>query len=282
MKTLGDLIDEGIHVRREAVRVIVTPVCAARALQFNVQNRYMRRSNFEYYCLVISSGQWQDDHTQGISFSNTGRLIDGQHRLLAIQKVGRPVIVRVDTGCNEELQKHLDGGVPRSLPDRTAFAENKQLNKRTTEILRAYATIKMNDTRKMPVAFFESLYAEWQSECDQVAEYYVEKKGRIGTKGTLRGGVFAAYMEAMRKDGATAVALMDSVTFPEGQLQPGRALREWLLRNSSSGGMKSLIQSYRATWAAIEAALKNKTLKQLRPLDRELRTIGYPLKNSVS
>lgn len=282
MKTLGDLIDEGIHVRREAVRVIATPACAARALEFNIGNRYLRTANIEYLAMVINIGDWQDDHPQGICFSNTGKLIDGQHRLLAIRKADKPVIVRVDTGFNEALRHHLDIGVARSLADRTDFSENKDLNKRMTEIIRAFSSVKIGDAKKMPVSFYESVYSFWKTECNIVAKYCIETKHKQGANGLLRAGVSAAYMEAVRMDETLAISFMNSVTFPDGELQPGRALREWILRSMKGGGRRATILDYRATWAAFEAVMDNRDVSVLRPLSRDMKTIGYPLKNSVS
>lgn len=277
MKTLSDLIDEGIHVRREAVRVIVTPACAARALEFNIGNRYLRLSNIEYLAKVISIGEWQDDHSQGIAFSNTSRLIDGQHRLLAIKKIGKPVIVRVDTGCNETLKHHLDIGVSRNIADRTDFSDNKELNRRLTEIIRAYCTTKMGHAKKMPISFYESVYSLWEGECNFVAQYCNASRHKTAAKGLLRAGISAAYMEAVRWDKTAAISFMNSVTCPDGELQPGRALREWILRSARTGGRRATILDYRAVWAAFEAVLNNRDVKVLRPLSRDIETIGYPL-----
>jgi hypothetical protein len=281
MKTLSDLIDEGIHVRREAVRVIVTPACVARALEFNIGNRYLRLANIEYLAHVIRIGEWQDDHSQGIAFSDTSRLIDGQHRLLAIQKAGKPVIVRVDTGCNERLKHHIDIGVARNISDRTDFSDNKDLNRRLTEIIRAYCTVKLNSAVKMPISFLESAYSLWEMECNVVALYCLANKGKIAAKGLLRAGISAAYMEAVRWDKDAAISFMNSVTLPDGELQPGRALREWIIRSARTGGRSATILDYRAVWAAFEAVLNNRDVKVLRPLSRDMKTIGYPLKGGA-
>jgi hypothetical protein len=278
MKTLSDLIDEGIHVRREAVRVIVTPACAARAMKLNIGNRYPRRSNVEYLALVISTGDWRDDHPQGLSFSDTGKLIDGQHRLMAVQKAGRPVIARVDTGCDQILKQHLDIGVSRNVADRTEFSEDKRVNKRLTEIVRALCVVKCGDAKKMPISFYEAVYSCWKTEVDVVAQYYLQNKHRTTTKGLLRTGTCAAYVEAVRKDKEWAIRFIDSVSFPDGELQQGRALREWLIRNPALSGKHAIIQDYRISWAAMEASLAGKEVKVLRPLSRDIETIGYPLK----
>lgn len=278
MKTLSDLIDEGIHVRREAVRVIVTPACAARALELNTGNRYVRKANIEYLTKVIKAGEWQDEHSHGISFSNTGRLIDGQHRLMAIKQCGKSVIMRVDTGCKDDLQQHIDTGVVRGMCDRANFDEDKRLNKKLTELISTWIRMKTQTSRRLSLSLVESSFAKWQNEATYICKMILVNKAKNCCQGVVRATVNAAIMEGMRKDRSTTIRFMNSVWFSDGDCQPGRLLREWLLRNPGRSGFHLELVQYRITWAALEAALSGKDIKHLRPLSREIETIGYPLK----
>lgn len=281
MKTLGDLIDEGIHAKREAVRVIVTPGCAKRALEFNTGNRYMRKSFVEYLTALIKQGNWRDDHNQGILFSETGRLLDGQHRLNAVVLADRPIIMRVDTGFDEALWQHLDGGIPRAMQDRVNFADDKGLNKEITMILNAYIRIKTQSARKHHPSVVERLFADWSPEIGVIGSFIHANRGKIACQCVFRACTNAAIMEGLRRDENRTRNFLRSMAFPDGDCQPGRVFREWMLRNKMSAGINNEITQYRMAWSALESALEDRDITSLRPLKREVSAIGYPLKLEV-
>lgn len=277
MKTLSDLIDEGIHVRREAVRVIVTPACASRALAVNTGNRFVRLSNLDYLSNLIKIGEWRDDHNHGITFSDKGRLIDGQHRLMAVVKASRPVIMRVDTGTDDDLRQHFDTGAARTMFDRVDFSDNRSLNKKVTEVISAWLRMKVQCARKMPISVVQAAYAQWSDEATYIGQFIMSNQKKETSKRVIRSSVLAAIMEVMRKDREFGIEFLNSVIFPDGEIQPARALREWMLKNVSRCGFQQEMLQYRVTWSAIESALAGRDVKYLRPLGREMATIGYPL-----
>lgn len=63
---------------------------------------------------AMLAGQWVDTH-QGIAFSPSGVLLDGQHRLRAIIRADVPVRLMVARGVPEESFGLLDRGQMRSL-----------------------------------------------------------------------------------------------------------------------------------------------------------------------
>lgn len=282
MKTLGDLMDEGIHVKRDAVRVIVTPICATRALAMNIGNRYIRKANIDYLCRVILCGEWRDDHTQGIAFSSSARLIDGQHRLMAIVRTGKPVIIRVDTGLNDVVQKHIDTGTSRALCDRTEFANDKNLNKRITELMTAWLRIKTQTAKRQTVSEIMNASTIWINEAIKVATFMLDNKGKNVCKGVFRVSVNVAIMEAMKRDPVLAQSFLESIAFPDGDCQPGRMMREWLLRSAGGGtGFAVEMLQYRYAWSALETMFAGKEVRSLKPLGREMASIGYPLKGGA-
>jgi hypothetical protein len=62
---------------------------------------------------AITDGQWRLTH-QGIAFSVSGKLIDGQHRLAAISLAGVTVPVMVTTGLPDDVFDAIDTGRTRS------------------------------------------------------------------------------------------------------------------------------------------------------------------------
>ncbi len=67
--------------------VNITPEAATAILKGNKGNRKPRQSHIEALADAMLRGEWKQTH-QGIAISPTGKLLDGQHRLLAVVKSG--------------------------------------------------------------------------------------------------------------------------------------------------------------------------------------------------
>lgn len=100
---------------------IVTPTMAREWLGFNENNRNVRSLNVRMFARDISSNAWVVTG-QAVQFDRDGRLIDGQHRLLAIVKADRPVMLLVVRGLDPRAQSVIDAGAKRSAGDALKFA----------------------------------------------------------------------------------------------------------------------------------------------------------------
>ena len=97
--------------------VYVTPQMASDMLTHNAGNRRLRRSRIEGIKDSYARGEYIITH-QGIAFSKSGKLLDGQHRLTAISEMlfgSYPMLVT--TGLSEEAFKAMDVGVKRTAAD---------------------------------------------------------------------------------------------------------------------------------------------------------------------
>lgn len=96
-------------------RVIeVTPELAQSYLQRNLEsNRQVNHNRVVQYAKDMKSGAWSTTH-QGIAFDTRGRLIDGQHRLLAIVEAGVPVKLSVTKNAPADAFNHVDLGFGRT------------------------------------------------------------------------------------------------------------------------------------------------------------------------
>ena len=72
---------------------------------------------------------------QAIAFSESGRLLDGQHRLHAIVLANKPVTMLVAKNLNENTFSAIDCGVKRTIGDLT------NLEKGTAEICRLFSRL---------------------------------------------------------------------------------------------------------------------------------------------
>ena len=100
--------------------VTVTPAIAREWLKRNtVVNRALRRSWVEILKAAFARGEYIMTH-QGVAFSDTGELLDGQHRLTAIAELpdGYSFPMQVTKGFQrEDVFRAIDGGYKRSVAD---------------------------------------------------------------------------------------------------------------------------------------------------------------------
>lgn len=97
-------------------QVIMTPDHASALLAGNINNRKFRTHWANELSKMITDGAWKLTH-QAIAVSPSGRILDGQHRLHAIVKAGKPVPVLIAEGCDEDSYVAIDKGVKRSVAD---------------------------------------------------------------------------------------------------------------------------------------------------------------------
>lgn len=112
----------------------VTPALAESFLLANTDNRKKRGWWVGGLANMIKRGEWIPTH-QGIAFSKSGKLIDGQHRLEAVVEANIPVEMLVVTDVRDDAYKVLDNGVKRTMSDLTG------INVKTAEVCRVLARL---------------------------------------------------------------------------------------------------------------------------------------------
>lgn len=94
----------------------ITPALAEEFLSKNVKNRKILESQVDFYARQMKAEQWKLTG-DSIKFSNEGALLDGQHRLRAIIKLGQPVDMFVAEGLDSDSFEVLDTGKLRTAGD---------------------------------------------------------------------------------------------------------------------------------------------------------------------
>lgn len=113
-----------VHTSTNVVTVVelVTPHMAEQWLEKNYQHqRALRNADVEKWATMMREGRWKLTH-QGIGFTDTGKLADGQHRLWAIIFAKTAVRMNVTRGLAEDSFQALDQGRVRSIADLSAEA----------------------------------------------------------------------------------------------------------------------------------------------------------------
>lgn len=92
----------------------ITPDVAKEMLGVNTNNRNVSRTQVELFARTMAQKAWKMNG-EAIKFSNTGRLLDGQHRLLACVESGVPFRTLVIRGLPEDTQETMDAGKSRTM-----------------------------------------------------------------------------------------------------------------------------------------------------------------------
>lgn len=128
----------------KATQITITPTIAADILAHNQGNRRIRSSNIAYWSNCLRSGDAVLT-PQGIAIEGTirdpKRLLDGQHRLMAIASTGIPMESFVFQNCDPKIFKFIDCGTKRSLGDLTG------MDRHTVQLVRLLARVYARNRR---------------------------------------------------------------------------------------------------------------------------------------
>lgn len=94
----------------------ITPQIAATYLENNHSNRPIRQGMVKHLATEISLDKWKTNGDT-IKFSIGGRLLDGQHRLLACIEANLPISAYVVRGLDETVFDTIDQGAKRNARD---------------------------------------------------------------------------------------------------------------------------------------------------------------------
>lgn len=96
--------------------VDLTPAMAEKFLGRNRGNRNVRKTKVVEFARDMSAGRWVFNGDP-IRFSASGRMLDGQHRCLAVVKSGVTIQVIVIQNLPDEAQNTMDIGARRTMSD---------------------------------------------------------------------------------------------------------------------------------------------------------------------
>lgn len=94
----------------------ITPELAEEYMGKNTHNRNIRNYRVDAYAEDMVNGAWQWNG-EAIKFSESGQLLDGQHRLLAIIKAQVSIPMLVVRGLPNSTQHTMDTGAVRKFSD---------------------------------------------------------------------------------------------------------------------------------------------------------------------
>lgn len=231
----------------------VTPERAAKYLEDNEGNRPIRQLWVDSLAKMIERGEWHATH-QGIAFSKKGRLLDGQHRLLAIVQAGKGADILVTRGLSEDVFRHIDGGRVRLMSDRVKLTQDVQENRVCVALVRGYLDYgRSKEPGDMSVDAIEKEFIAMSDAYYEVARAFRTPISRV-TRADV-GAALVVYLHSSRGKGREFLA-----SYVTGQdlakSSPVLMLREALISGRVGRG-------HQAYWKAVAAT---KAHKESRPL----------------
>lgn len=168
----------------------ITPDLAMALLKFNDGNREIRRSLLRQLADAYEDGHWQLTH-QGLCFSETGRLLDGQHRLTVISRLPEGTRVRMFLmyGFPETAFEAIDQGARRSAADALRISTS------LASVAQFYSRIINNDHSGLKSSNYIRPYVEWVEEVHDLLISEAPQKQILFSSAAMRS---AACYQMMR------------------------------------------------------------------------------------
>lgn len=256
---------ENIAEESEKLDVMIDPETAMVWLRRNKNNRKVSQALVERFTRDMVAGNWPYTH-QGIAFDNTGRLIDGQHRLHAIAQSGVTVPMQVSVNMPPEILMAIDQGKNRTTADVATLKAGTLIEANLSAVARGILNqgcrIRWQGTRTEEVDFILSHLTPLLYAIE-----HLPQKARAGNAMT-RAVIARAWhtVDTMRLERFCNI-LVNGAYAPEEEHV--FKLREMIIARGSSGhDIRKDI--YAKTEWALSKFVAGETPKQLSKVDKEL------------
>ena len=244
----------------------VTPEMAVAFLANNPSNRAINARAVDALLRQMETGQWCE-HVAPIVFNQDGNLIDGQTRLTALVRYGKPLRMELKRNVPDIVRPLIDSGRKRMASDWLQMLgyENATIMAGAARIVRAHETDELDRYWAIPITTAET--AAIVSEIPSIAEFahlsVCAKAGHIITPSQLAG---MSVLFAEKDRDLARVFCCDMGNGYEPSVYPAfHRLRETLLRAravSKSHLSRAVVLAYCVK--AWNATRRGQTIKQMR------------------
>ncbi len=248
--------------------VEVTPELARLWLEFNVNNRHVNPSRVAQIARDMSAGLWKQNG-DSIRFDREGRLIDGQHRLLAVIESGKSLSTFVVRGLEPEAQTTIDTGQARSAGQQLHLLGFSNATKAASVVVTLWRLIHAPDkvwaVSNMPSKAEQIEFAMMHRDAITRAVNYGSDAWRELRAKISAYGAAAAYIELNGR--AEEFGDFHTTLLRGSNLAPGDPRLEYRSRLAKSKSIKSAwdTQAWAAmTVKAFNAYVTGKDIKTLR------------------
>ncbi len=241
----------------------ITPKMAGEMLKGNTRNRAIYSVHVDRLAAAILNNEWKLNG-DAIRF-NGDQLIDGQHRLHAIIKAGKPITTLVITDLNEDVFDTIDVGKVRTTAN-TLQAAGEKNSCQVAAGLRALKGIMMGAPDSIGRVSNTEIMAGLAQHPDirrSAAYIHNKKTASILVRG---GNMCALHYLFSKKDETLADLFFSSLDDGSGLMMhdPIYWLRQRLLQNRLSPAKISTGHIAALTIKAWNSVRKSERVKQLR------------------
>ena len=274
LKAVSLAESEATDPEGRAVFMLVDPTRAATWLETaNEGNRKVRQRRVDYYAQQMIQGRWKVV-SNALGFDQSGRLIDGQHRLWAV----------VESGCAQWfwIIRNLGPGAFEVTDDNAPRQVFEVAPEWVTKSHAATARVMAQGREglRSPVPISRPVMLEiLEQHADVLMQTKLLFSGVGSTSGVSRGAVRGAFARALYHSTYAGLAplaevLRTGLLPPEPELSKalmvGHLLRNHLLIYGRRGGTNAALEDYGKTERAIQAWLKREHVSKLYASSEEL------------
>lgn len=252
--------------------VLVTPELASAMIDTIAVNRNSAASTVDAYADAMRKNKWQVTH-QGIAFTNTGNLIDGEHRLHAIIKSKQPQQILVVTGLDDRVKLVIDAGRRRNDADRMRiFFEDASVTTYLTAVIKAFGSRqKLFSVAKPIIDDLLIVYSDYYA-----AIIFSVKHLRSGFSAPVRAAVASAHAYGIAEEKLVRFCevLQNGITNGENGELSIIKLRDFLAATPRGGSRAINDERYKKTERAIRAFIDGENLSRIQEPKGELFPCG--------
>ena len=242
----------------------ITPLLAQTMLDSNTRNRKMNTNRVKQYTADMRAGRWCANG-ESIVVTESGILVDGQHRLQAVVNAGITLQFVVATIKDEEAH-HFDTGRARSINDSVMMYDNddvKHLNKKVISGVKYLLTLNRKKDNLTESAIIEFIL----KNIEIISGF--EKAIKIGGGTSSQAPVVAALLSAYKNgyDVNKMNRFMNVLRCGQSENKTEFvivSLRNHLIANTNSSGSVGREEKYLKTLYALHSFEKGNISRQVK------------------
>lgn len=214
---------------------IVTPEEAKRILSENfTKQRHVRENTVQKYADDMINNRWDFNNPQPIIISDTGKLLDGQHRLLAVIRSGKAIPFYFAIGVPENTYLSIDTNDPRKVTDRIDVPQKTNVAALTKRVLTLQKGFGLNDavrgtkpiTQREQVEYINQNASELLRTIDRAASI----RTAFGKLGPISGYSIVLHMASTIYGEDSQTAIVEAAKEPT---RTSMAFQRFLMRSYS-------------------------------------------------
>jgi hypothetical protein len=240
----------------------VTPDMASRWLEGNTHNRRINQSHVNRLVAEMKAGRWRLTH-QGIAFSASGALLDGQHRLWAVVLSNTPVKMRVFFDEPTGNEGAIDGGLSRSDADRMTLTGKFEGGVSRNDLATLRTMLRgLKEPAPIGMAVLEAQMAVHKAAINFALANLANDHSRGVANAVTRGVVARAYYSTDKDKLVQFCEVLKTGLGGHG-VQPVILLRDYLAKCPRSRKAQFLAEQYAKIERALLAYLRGERITKL-------------------